>query len=106
MISATLDAILASLGLTKGSALGGFFGAVISLRFLEGLSWWKRLSTVIAGTFVAAYVTPLIVLLFDLNVKVESGVAFLVGVFGMSLAGAVIKAIPDIIKAVNERISK
>lgn len=101
-----MDAILSALGLTKGSVIGGFIGSVISLRFLSELNWIQRIVAVFSGMFIAGYCAPIILNTLDLKPQLEGGIAFLVGLFGMSLAGAVEKAIPEVIKAVNERIAK
>ncbi len=101
-----VESILGTLGLTKGAALGGFFGAVISLRFIEGLSWKQRVPTVMSGMFAAAYCTPLVIDGLSLSLKLEGAIAFLIGLFGMSVAAAAVKAVPELIKAVIGRFGK
>ena len=105
-VGTTMDAILAALGLTKGSVIGGFLGALISLKFIEGLNFWQRLTTVFAEMIVAAYSTPIAVELLELKPSTEGGVAFLIGLFGMSLVSAVIAAMPGIVEAVKGRINR
>lgn len=96
--------ILESLGLKYVTIVGGFIGAVVSLKFIEGLSVVQRTGTVIAGTFVAAYCTPLTIEVLGLSAKLEGTVAFLGGLFGMSIAGALMKAIPDWVAAAKAKI--
>jgi hypothetical protein len=90
-----MTGVLEALGLKWISLAAGFVGALVSLRFIEGLSLWQRATTVFSGALVAAYLTPLTVELLSLSLKMEGAVAFLGGLFGMSLAGAAIKAIPE-----------
>lgn len=92
-----IDAAISALGLSKGATVGGFFGALVSLKFIEGLSWMQRIPTMFAGMLSAAYVTPLVMEIAAMSPKTEGAVAFLIGVFGMSLAGAFIKAAPEAI---------
>ena len=100
-----LDSMLVTLGLTKGATIGGFLGALVSLKFIEGLNWMQRLPTMFGGMCAAAYVTPLIMELAPtISPKSESAIAFLIGVFGMSVAAACIKALPELITAAKERI--
>ena len=90
---------LEALGLKWLTLIAGFLGAVISLKFIEGLSVRQRASTVVAGALVAAYCTPLAVELMGMSAKLEAPVAFLGGLFGMSIAGAMITAIPEWVAA-------
>lgn len=99
------DSVLTALGLSKGATIGGFLGALVSLKFIEGLNVWQRAGTVLGGMLSAAYVTPLVIIVVELSPKAESAVAFLIGVFGMSVAAAVVKAMPELITAAKERIS-
>lgn len=101
-----LDAVVTALGLKHGALAGGFFGALVSLKFIDGLNAWQRGTTVLAGTVVSAYVSPLIASWLELTPKIEGGVAFLCGLFGMSFTGAVIKAMPEIVATVRERIAR
>jgi hypothetical protein len=101
-----MEAWLSAFGLKVATVVGGFFGALVSLKFIDGLTPKQRGSTVLAGTLVSAYVTPLAVSFLELTPKLEGGIAFLCGLFGMSFTGAVIKAMPDLIAAAKERLSK
>ena len=102
------ESILTTLGLSKGATIGGFLGALVSLKFIEGLTWVQRIPTVFGGMLCAAYVTPLVLelTLSTHTAKTESAVAFLIGVFGMSIAAACVKALPELITAVKNRIAK
>lgn len=98
-----MTGFLETLGLKWLPLAAGFFGALISLKFIEGLSIWQRASTVLAGAVIAAYCTPLTVEVLSLSAKLEGAVAFLGGLFGMSIAGAMIKAIPEWVAAAKAK---
>jgi hypothetical protein len=98
-----MPGFLEAIGLKWLTLIAGFLGAVISLKFIDGLSVKQRASTVIAGALVAGYCTPLTVELLGLSQKLEGPVAFLGGLFGMSIAGAAIKAIPEWVAAAKEK---
>lgn len=101
-----MDAFFASLGLTKTSAIGGFAGSVISLRFLTDLNIWQRFVTVLTGTVFAAYITPLAISAFEVSSKHDGTVGFIIGVFGMSIAAAVMKEVPSTIAMAKEKFLK
>ena len=101
-----LDSVISSLGLKYGSILGGFLGALVSLKFIEDLSFTSRATTVFAGTAVSAYLSPTLIIWLEMSSKLEGGIAFLCGLFGMSFTGAVIKAMPDLLTALKEKFLK
>lgn len=101
-----MEAWLTAVGLKIATLVGGFFGALVSLKFIEGLSMRQRGSTVLAGTLVSAFVTPIAVSFLEISPKLEGGIAFLCGLFGMSLTGALIKAIPEWVAAAKEKVFK
>lgn len=97
--------ILEAFGLKWVPLAAGFVGAVISLKFIEGQSVAQRVSTVIAGAFIASYCTPLTIELLSLSAspRMEGAIAFIGGLFGMSIAGALIKAIPEWVSAAKTK---
>jgi hypothetical protein len=97
------ESILSALGLSKGATVGGFLGAIVSLKLIENLNGWQRASTVFAGALAASFVTPLVLEVVSLSAKLESAVAFLIGVFGMSLGAALMKAIPEFVSAARNK---
>lgn len=104
-----IDAILSGVGLKKITLIAGFFGALVSLKFIDGIaawSLWQRISTVAAGAIVAGFCAPLTVEILELSTGTEGAIAFIGGLFGMSAAGAVIKAMPEWLDAVKQRIGK
>lgn len=101
-----MEAWLSAIGIKVAALIGGFFGSLVSLKFLDGLSLRQRASTVLAGTLVSAYVTPVLVSYLELSTKLEGGIAFLCGLFGMSFTGAVIKAMPEWVASAKARVFK
>ena len=94
---------LETIGLKPLTLIAGFIGAAVSLKFISDLSIWQRVTTVAAGALVAAYCTPVTVELLNLSPRLEAAIAFLGGLFGMSIAGAAIEAIPKWLEAAKSR---
>ena len=89
-----LDDLASILG-AKGSAfMAGMFGAMVSMAVIAG-PFWYRFCLFGGGLVSSAYVTPLIVNSFELG-RSENAVAFLVGMFGMSIAAAIIRTVQDV----------
>ena len=82
-VSQALDALGSSLPV----ACGGFLGALLSLRFLKPDASTSFRLLMLGGGFAASMMlTPGITYLLDIKtVNVLSGLAFLVGLYGMSL---------------------
>lgn len=75
----------------------GVLGALVGLRFAPGISWVERLANVATGTVFAGYVAPAAGEVFSLtSVPMLSGLSFAVGMFGMSLAAAVLQGVRDV----------
>lgn len=79
-----------SVGLDKVSLAGSFFGALISLKWVDAsLPRTTRLLMVIGGFLVSVFVTPALVEWFGLTGRVVGGLAFMLGIVGMSFVDAV-----------------
>lgn len=77
--------------------IAGMVGAVIGLRFVPGHSVLGRLVNVLAGAATAGYITPAAAELFGLvTPALESALAFAVGMFGMSIAAALMQALREL----------
>lgn len=103
-----INDLLTAIGLKKLPLIGGFFGSLISLKFIDGIAkWtlWQRASTVGAGAIVAGYGAPATVQILELSSTIEGAIGFIGGLFGMSLAGAIIKTMPEWAAAIRDRIS-
>lgn len=76
--------------------MAGLLGAFAGLKFAPGLTWPERFFNVVCGASCAAYISPAIGELFDLSTQYkQSGLAFLIGMFGMSIAASIMAAIRD-----------
>ncbi|MCW3539340.1 holin [Burkholderia cenocepacia] len=73
----------------------GAIGSLLSLRFVgQELSFGKRVTTFVAGTVVAYFVTPLVTSRFGIgSPDLQAAMGFLVGLFGLSIVGEGFKAI-------------
>ena len=96
MLESTSDAgFLSALGVTFKTIVGGAIGGFISLRFNEDLLWWEKWMTFLGGWGLGAWLAPPLNSYLEIAQRPswEVGTALLIGLFGMSLAAAVIKAI-------------
>lgn len=97
--------MLEALGIKTGTLIAGFVGAVVSLKLVDGnLSTMQRFTTVAAGAAVAAFAAPGAVELLALSPKLENFVAFLLGLFGMAIAGAAMNAIPSWVNGLKAKL--
>jgi hypothetical protein len=103
------DGWLAVAGLELIGLIAGAAGAAVSLFLVartelddaKKLTPRGKVVTWLAGTVTAAYAGPLIIDSAGLPAKATAGVIFFVGLGGLSLAEALIKQMPDIIKALR-----
>ena len=100
-----VEEVLAWLGLTKSAAVGGFFGAIVSLKFIDG-NVWQRFCTAGAGWMCAAVLAPAVIEKAALTMapRNELAVAFVLALFGMSITAQILKALPEWATALKERI--
>ena len=74
----------------------GVAGSLVALRFAPGASWGERALNVLAGSITAAYVSPALAEWLRITSPgLQSGLAFLLGLFGLSLAAAGLQAIRE-----------
>jgi len=72
----------------------GIGGALVGLRFAPGQSWAERLINVLSGAGCAGWIAPAAAELFDLSsVSSKAALSFAIGMFGMSVAAAVVEAL-------------
>lgn len=75
------------------AASAGFFGALVSIPLTPEIKATRDRAVIVAsGTLIAYYIAPLIITYLKVSSSMGSSVSFLVGVFGMSLAAAVLRA--------------
>lgn len=80
------------LGLKAATLVAGLIGSVASLAYMRDLTPGKAALAVVVGTGCAAYVTPLVMGWMSLSGgSGENAAAFIVGVVGMNLVGALYK---------------
>lgn len=87
-----IEAIASFLGVKKAAFVIGFIGAVVSLKFVKRAeSWFEKAFMVFGGAVAAGYLEPPISAYF--NVTNGGFIAFIIGLFGMSLAAAIMDVI-------------
>lgn len=75
----------------------GLAGALIGLRWAPGDCWLQRLANVAAGSLLAGYLGPAVSgLLGQSGASAQAAIGFGLGLFGLSLAGSIARAIADI----------
>lgn len=74
--------------------VAGVLGSVVSLRWVPGATVVGRMFHVGSGTVCAGFISPALTeWLHVAPIAVQSGLAFAVGLFGLSLAAAATEAI-------------
>ena len=111
MIESSPDtSLLAAFGVTIKTVVGGAFGGFISLRFNEDLHTWEKWMTFLGGWGLGAWLAPPINTYLEITQRPawEVGTALLIGLFGMSFAAAVIKAIKglDLVGLISAAITR
>ena len=103
-----IDALLQGLGLKKTPLILGLIGSVIALKWIEAVGVWGRTCAVFIGCAAAQVGTPLALKFFEFHNEYEGGISFIIGLFSMSIIGAVMKAInqADLWALVKEWFSK
>lgn len=86
----------AALGLKLVNVAAGAVGAFVSLRFFDNLGTLQKWTTFLGGWGLAAYGGAPLTAYFELKPALETGITLVIGLFGMSLAAAIIKAIQDV----------
>ena len=80
--------------LARSHLFVGALGSIAALKFAPGLSWPERVFNVGAGIACAVIVGPaLIEWLPALGPRMQAGLIFAVGMFGLSVAAAVMDGI-------------
>lgn len=75
----------------------GMAGALVGLRFAPGISWLERATNVAAGAACSGFVAPAAGEMLRLSSPSMLGfLAFVIGMFGMSLASAMMQGLRDL----------
>lgn len=69
----------------------GLLGAVVSLRWAPGKTWFSRFCNVLIGSLLAGFFSPAISEFFNLTTDgTQNAMAFATGLFGMNWVSTVI----------------
>ena len=91
-----IEAVCAALGIKLKVVFFGALGALISLKFFDNLSTWERWVTFGGGLGLATGLTESVFAWLELtNMKLEAGLAVVIGLFGMSIVSALIKTVRE-----------
>ena len=83
--------------LLRGPFIAGLSGSIVALRWVPGITLLERLFNALAGTAVAGIGSPALSdWLHITSAGTVSALAFAVGLFGLSLAAAIVQAIRDL----------
>lgn len=73
----------------RSSWVAGALGSIVALKFAPGLTWFGRAFNVASGSLCAGFLAPPLAEWLHLSSQgMQSGAAFAVGMFGLSLAAA------------------
>lgn len=79
--------VLHDIGIDVAMMIAGLSGGLVSLRKDDDLSHWQKLLTVASGGMISTYLTPiflsLFVKMFGDSIKVQYGLAFIIGYMGL-----------------------
>lgn len=89
------EGLLAAMGLKLVNVLAGAVTSFAALRFFDGLSTLEKWTTFMGGWAISAWGATPATMYFDLNPKVEVGVALLAGLFGMAVTAALMRGIKE-----------
>lgn len=75
----------------------GAFGSMIGLKFIPGLLWIDRFANFCSGMACSIYVAPIISEVLGLTtIPKQNGLAFLMGLFSVSITAAIIDGIRNV----------
>jgi hypothetical protein len=76
--------------------IGAIGAAITAFKFIPGATWVERAGNVAAGSAAAGFISPALVEWLAMQSPGYSGgAAFFLGLFGMSLAAALLNAIKE-----------
>lgn len=75
----------------------GVAGALIATKFAPGISWLERITNASSGAACAGLLTPAVGEMFKLSsTSMLNGLAFVIGMFGMSIVAAIMQGLRDL----------
>lgn len=96
--------ILLDYGFSVVFFIAGIFGALASLVQKKQLTFGESVLTIASGGGTAAYITPLVVNMMNLDTGSSYGMAFIIGFAGLKMVEWILVAIRD--KLTNGKESK
>jgi len=94
-----MEEILAKLGIKGVYLITGLIGSSVALLFGRKIKTWKdklkAIIFVLAGSVVTGFVTPLVLVWQPNWIGAEYSIAFVVGIFGMSIIRDLLNFIYD-----------
>lgn len=91
-----LDAVAGALGVKKAVLIPAVIGAALAVALGPKRDWPERLTGFMAGFFVSVYATgPVVTWFGGAPGDYLGGVGFVLGLFGMSVADALWRAVRD-----------
>jgi hypothetical protein len=91
----TTESVLSAFGVSMKSIVAGAVGSFVSLNFFDGISARTRWVTFFGGWALSAWLSSPITAFFELKPSVETGIALLLGLLGMSIAAKIIQTVRD-----------
>ncbi len=83
--------------ITRTPWAAGAFGSLVALRFAPGLTWAARAFNVACGSLCAGFLSPPLVEYLHLgSAGMQAGAAFVIGMFGLSVAAALVDAVRSV----------
>jgi len=83
-------------GYSVATAVWGILGSAVSMRFVTQMGLAKGATAIVSGGLTAMAATPIVGFIFGIvNEDVLYGVAFFMGLFGLSLTASVFDAIKN-----------
>lgn len=79
------EPVTGAIGIKLGTLVAGFAGGVVSLAFVQGLTRWQAVMSVVVGSLSAAYLTPIALTRLDISPELQNGAAFIVGLCAMNI---------------------
>jgi len=93
--------ILQKIGIDIWFFFIGLLGGLLNIKKHDQMRFKEKIIVVLSGGFTAAYLTPLVVEIFQLSDKSAYGVAFFLGYFGLNSMELAIKKLTK--KVENEQ---
>jgi hypothetical protein len=102
-----IDWITQTFGIEKTTTLGGIMGAILSLAFLEQKTGpIAKAFAIFGGWACANFLTPIAIDYFGLTVRWQGGLGFMLGLFGMLIIAAIVRALKalDLLKFIGAKL--